>query len=73
AFTLQIVAQRKAPPAHASILLAMEGLFGAIGGVLFLGEPATIRIFSGGALMLGAAILSQVPVGKPRKRTADVE
>ena len=64
AFTLQIVAQRRAPPAHASILLAPEGLFGAIGGVLLLGEPATLRLFAGGALMLGAAILSQLPVGK---------
>ena len=64
AFTLQIVAQRNSPPAHASILLAMEGLFGAIGGVLLLGEPATLRLFSGGALMLGAAVLSQVTVRK---------
>lgn len=64
AFTLQIVAQRRAPPAHASILLAMEGLFGAIGGVLLLGESASLRIFAGGALMLGAAILSQLPLGK---------
>ena len=62
AFTLQIVAQRNSPPAHASILLAMEGLFGAIGGVILLGEPATLRLFSGGALMLGAAVLSQVKV-----------
>ena len=65
AFTLQIVAQRNSPPAHASILLAMEGLFGAIGGVLLLGEPATLRLFAGGALMLGAAVLSQVTLGKP--------
>jgi len=64
AFTLQIVAQRTSPPAHASILLAMEGLFGAIGGVLLLGEPATLRLFAGGALMLAAAILSQVPIGR---------
>jgi len=64
AFTLQIVAQRKAPPAHASIILAMEGLFGAIGGVLLLGEPATLRLFAGGGLMLGAAVLSQLRIGK---------
>ena len=68
AFTLQIVAQRTSPPAHASILLAMEGLFGAVGGVLLLGEPATLRLFAGGALMLAAAILSQVSVGKRDQR-----
>lgn len=60
AFTLQIVAQRTAPPSHASILLAMEGLFGAIGGILLLGEPLTLRLLFGGALMLAAAILSQM-------------
>ncbi|MHB0895933.1 MAG: DMT family transporter [Spirochaetales bacterium] len=67
AFTLQIVAQRTSPPAHASILLAMEGLFGAIGGVLLLGEPATLRLFAGGALMLAAAILSQVSFRRPER------
>lgn len=68
AFTLQIVAQRSAPPAHASILLAFEGLFGAIGGVLLLGEPATLRLFAGGGLMLIAAIYSQLP---DRKSSSD--
>ena len=68
AFTLQIVAQRSAPPAHASILLAFEGLFGALGGVLLLGEPATLRLFAGGGLMLAAAIFSQLPDRKPASR-----
>jgi len=67
AFTLQIIAQRTSPPAHASIILAMEGLFGAIGGVLLLNEPASLRFFTGGALMLAAAIFSQLPIGKPGK------
>ncbi len=60
AFTLQIVAQRTAPPSHASIFLAMEGLFGAVGGILLLGEPLTLRLLFGGALMLAAAVLSQL-------------
>ena len=68
AFTLQIVAQRSAPPAHASILLAFEGLFGALGGVLLLGEPATLRLFAGGGLMLAAAIFSQLPDRKLASR-----
>jgi len=67
AFTLQIIAQRTSPPAHASIILAMEGLFGAIGGVILLKEPASLRFFTGGALMLAAAIFSQLPIGKPGK------
>ncbi|MEW6550107.1 MAG: DMT family transporter [Spirochaetota bacterium] len=64
AFTLQIVAQRHAPPAHASIILAMEGLFGALGGVILIGEPASARLFLGGALMLAAAIGSQVSLDR---------
>jgi drug/metabolite transporter (DMT)-like permease len=39
AYTLQAVAQRSAPPAHATILLSLEGVFAALGGVLILAEP----------------------------------
>ena len=59
AYTLQVVGQRKAIPAHASIILAMEALFAAIGGVLLLHEPLTPRIALGGLLMLGGMVCSQ--------------
>ncbi len=49
AYTLQIVAQQTAHPAHASIILSMEGLFACVGGVLLLGEPLTARLVLGGA------------------------
>jgi drug/metabolite transporter (DMT)-like permease len=68
AFTLQIVGQRRARPSHASIIMALEGLFGAIGGILFLGEPLGLRLAVGGALMLGGAVLSQLePILKARR------
>jgi drug/metabolite transporter (DMT)-like permease len=38
AYTLQVVAQRHAHPAHAAILLSLEAVFAAIGGWLILGE-----------------------------------
>lgn len=60
AFTLQIVAQKTARPSHASIIMALEGLFGAIGGILILGEPLTLKLALGGSLMLGGAVLSQL-------------
>mgnify|MGYP001405832210 CR=1 FL=1 len=66
AFTLQIVGQRKAKPSHASIIMALEGLFGAIGGVIILGEPLTSRLVAGGILMLGGAVLSQVEIPKKK-------
>jgi len=59
AYTLQIVAQKTAHPAHASIILSMEALFAGIGGVLLLGEPLTLRLVAGGTLMLGGMVVSQ--------------
>ena len=63
AYTLQIVAQKRAHPAHASIILSMEALFAAIGGVLLLHEPLTLRLATGGALMLTGMVLSQLEPG----------
>ncbi len=60
AYTLQVVAQKTAHPAHASIILSMEALFAGIGGVLILREPLTPRLASGGALMLAGLVLSQL-------------
>ncbi len=60
AYTLQIVAQRTAHPAHASIIMSMEALFAGVGGVLLLGEPLTARLLAGGALMLAGMIVSQL-------------
>lgn len=60
AYTLQVVAQRKAPPAHAVIILSMEGAFAALGGALFLSEVLTKRQLFGCALMLAGMLLSQL-------------
>lgn len=63
AYTLQIVAQKTAHPAHASIILSMEALFAGIGGVLLLHEPLTLRLMLGGLLMLAGMIVSQLEPG----------
>jgi len=63
AYTLQIIAQKTARPAHASIILSMEALFAGIGGVLFLREPLTGRLVGGGLLMLAGMALSQSGAG----------
>jgi drug/metabolite transporter (DMT)-like permease len=60
AFTLQIFAQKTAHPAHASIIMSLESLFAAIGGIILLGEPLTARLAIGGALMLAGTIISQL-------------
>ncbi len=62
AFTLQVVAQRHAPPAHAAIILTLESVFAAVGGAILLGESLGAREAVGCALMFAGMILSQLPV-----------
>jgi drug/metabolite transporter (DMT)-like permease len=64
AYTLQVIAQRTAHPAHASIIFSMEALFAALGGVLVLHEPVTTRLVVGGLLMFAGMICSQL---EPKK------
>jgi drug/metabolite transporter (DMT)-like permease len=54
AYTLQVVAQRDAHPAHASILLSV------LGGWLMLNEILSMRGLLGCALMLSGMLLSQL-------------
>lgn len=60
AYTLQVVAQRDAHPAHAAILLSLEAVFAAIGGWLILGEIIAPRGLAGCGLMLLGMLLSQL-------------
>jgi drug/metabolite transporter (DMT)-like permease len=60
AYTLQVVAQRDAQPAHAAIILSLEAVFAAIGGWLFLGELLSVRALIGCGLMLAGMVLSQL-------------
>ena len=66
-YTLQAVAQRDAPPAHATIILCLEGSFAALGGVLLLNEPAGLRTIIGFALMLGGMLVSQWELFRSRR------
>jgi drug/metabolite transporter (DMT)-like permease len=59
AYTLQVVAQKDAPPAHASIILCLEGVFAAVGGVLILSEPLGHWTLLGFALMFCGMIATQ--------------
>jgi drug/metabolite transporter (DMT)-like permease len=60
AYTLQVVAQRNAHPAHAAILLSLESVFAAIGGWIVLGETLSYRGLMGCGLMLAGMLLSQL-------------
>jgi drug/metabolite transporter (DMT)-like permease len=60
AYTLQVVAQRDAHPAHTAIILSLEGVFAALGGWWLLGEVLSPRGLLGCALMLGGMLLSEL-------------
>ena len=60
AYTLQVVAQRKAHPAHAAIILSMESAFAVLGGWLILREILSLRGILGCALMLTGMLFSQL-------------
>lgn len=60
AYTLQVVAQKNAPPAHAAILLSLEAVFAALGGWLILDEFLTPRGLLGCGLMLTGMLSSQL-------------
>ncbi|MDE0888106.1 MAG: DMT family transporter [Phycisphaerales bacterium] len=61
AFFLQIVAQRKSPPAHVAILLSLEAVFAALGGWWLLGENYDGRTMIGCGFMLAGIVASQLP------------
>ena len=60
AYTLQVVAQRHAHPAHAAILLSLEAVFAAVGGWLILGEVMEGRGVGGCVLMFAGMLVSQL-------------
>ncbi|AZQ10174.1 EamA-like transporter family protein [Shewanella khirikhana] len=62
AYTLQVLAQKHAHPAHAAIILSLETVFAAIGGMLFLDESLSGRALFGCGLMLVGMLISQVPL-----------
>jgi drug/metabolite transporter (DMT)-like permease len=59
AYTLQVVAQKDAPPAHACIILCLEGVFAAIGGIIILSEPLGPWTLLGFVLMLCGMLATQ--------------
>jgi drug/metabolite transporter (DMT)-like permease len=59
AYTLQVVAQQDAPPAHATIILSLEGCFAALGGILLRGEQPGPLTLLGFACMLCGMLITQ--------------
>ena len=64
AYTLQIIGQRNANPAAASILLSLESVFGVLGAALFHSEVMSVREYIGCAVVFFAVVLSQISFTK---------
>jgi len=61
AFTLQIIAQKQAEPAIASLLMSLESVFSLLSGMIVLHEIPTLREGLGCFIMFSAIIVSQLP------------
>jgi drug/metabolite transporter (DMT)-like permease len=57
AYTLQVIAQKEAHPAYASIILSLEAVFAAIGGWMILHESLSHRSMTGCILMLAGMVV----------------
>jgi drug/metabolite transporter (DMT)-like permease len=60
AYTLQVIGQKDAPPAHAAIILSLESVFALAGGFLILGEAVPGVKLVGCALMLAGMLSAQL-------------
>ncbi|OQC19419.1 MAG: EamA-like transporter family protein [Deltaproteobacteria bacterium ADurb.Bin072] len=60
AYTLQVIAQKKAKPSHAAVIMSLEAVFAALGGWIMLGEFLTDRGMAGCALMFSGMLVSQL-------------
>lgn len=62
AYTFQIIGQQTLEnPTIASIIMSLESVFAAIGGVLLLNQTMAPREVAGCVIMFGAIVLSQLP------------
>lgn len=60
AYTLQVAAQRHAPPTHAAIILSLESVFAVLVGWLVLSETLSSRELTGCGLLLAGCLATQI-------------
>jgi len=63
-YTLQILAQRDAEPAVASLLMSLESVFAVLAGWVILGDMLSLRELAGCVMMMGGIVLAQLPQKK---------
>ncbi|RXW31875.1 DMT family transporter [Propioniciclava flava] len=65
-YTLQVIGMRHARASVAAMIMALEAVFGALGGALFLGERLTGRGLLGAGLMMAGILVTQIPSRRER-------
>ncbi len=66
-YALQVTAQKYTDPTVAALLMSLESVFGAIGGVFFLNESFTSKECIGVIFIIAAVIIAQIPPKAPQK------
>jgi drug/metabolite transporter (DMT)-like permease len=59
-FTLQVICQKRCPPAPAAIIMSLEAVFAAIAGYLVLSQELTVRAIIGCVLIFVGVVMAQV-------------
>lgn len=67
-YTLQILGQKTAPPALASILMSMESVFAALAGWVILGERLSAVELCGCGVVFACVVLAQLGAANPPKK-----
>lgn len=63
AFTLQIICQKRCPPAPAAVIMSMEAVFAALAGYIVLSQEISLRSIFGCLLIFcGMLIVQLVPI-----------
>lgn len=69
ALLFQNVGQANSDPMSASVLLSLESVFGVACSVIFYGDPVTLRLIAGFAVIFVAIICSETKFAFLRKKT----
>lgn len=70
ALLFQNVGQVWSDPASASVILSLESVFGVLFSVIFYGDPVTLRLLMGFALIFVAVVCSETKLSFLRKKPA---
>ena len=73
AYTLQVIAQKKADPAFAAIILSTESVFSAIGGAIFGIDDITWLGYLGCVIMFVGIVVSQLPIKTAKRSKLNTE